>query len=115
MWRNFTSFLRNLTAVLVSFDEWERIKPYPQSLTWTHNDMTANINRASEYDAVTGLETYSTEISFSYLDGVDENSTREVKMYAESDVSQEAADAAAAAELRSRILVMTDYLDSQFA
>lgn len=76
--------------------------------------MTANVVRTSVFNASTGEETYQTSISFTYLDGVDENSTREVKMFAESNVSQDDADAQAAAELRNRVKIMVDYLDNQF-
>ncbi len=74
--------------------------------------MEATVIRESTFDGVT--ESYKTTISFTYLDGVDEVSTRELKFEATSPNSQDEADNAAAAELRGRVISMTDYLDSQF-
>ena len=115
LWRHFTRFLRLWGDLFVTDDNGSRIPDGSySSITWDYNNMQASITRNAVYDAPSDLETYSTSITFTYLDGVNESSTREVVMYAESNVSQDEADALAVAELRDRIIVMTNYLDAQF-
>ena len=78
--------------------------------------MQATVTRTSVFDTSTtpATENYTTRITASYLDGVDESSTREIIMQATSQVSQDDADAQAAAELRNRVKTLIDYLDGQF-
>ena len=75
--------------------------------------MLAHISRASTFDPLTGETAYSTEVSFTYLDD-DNANTREVKFTAVSATSQEEADLEASSEMRNRVGVMIDFLDSEF-
>jgi len=75
--------------------------------------MLAHISRSSTFDPEFDQTAFSTELSFTYLDD-DEANTREVKFTAVSNTSQEEADTIAYAEMRDRVKVMVDFLDSQF-
>lgn len=75
--------------------------------------MLAHISRSSTFDPAAGETAFSTELSFTCLDD-DEANTREVKFTAVSATSQDEADAIAYAEMRDRVKVMVDFLDSQF-